>query len=379
MNQNHVMAITQTCTGCSACQAVCPIQAISMQYNQDGFLEPSVDETRCIQCGKCLNTCPLGKESPKIRQASYYGWHQEDAVCYKSTSGGAFRGFADKILEENGVVFGATYNQEFTEVIFSDSDSCLLEHLQKSKYIVSNPIGAFQKVKEQLESGRRVLFSGAPCQVAGLSRFLGKEYEKLITVDFVCGGMPSLRFWQEHLVMLEKKYGAKVKSVDFRSKRNGWGKGYLEIIFENGKTYFTRDYLDSFYHCFCDCHINVRNTCLDCEFHEKHFSDITIADFWGFHQLGIEGAQRGLSLIISNSEKGTAFVEGISNLYLQKMDNKYSDYAVAKLRRNEEEHQSRNAFFALAKSIGFERAAKKCCPATTVSHILKYIKLRLNR
>ncbi len=365
------------CTGCSACQSACSLGAISMKLNANGFYEPLLSENLCVKCGKCLKACPIGKASSNNRISSYYGCHTDPEVLYQSTSGGAFRALAGKVLEHHGVVYGALYNDDYSEVLFSSSDSEDLTKFQKSKYIVSNPEAIYKSIKEQLDAERFVLFSGAPCQVAGLTCYLNGKYDKLITVDFVCGGMPSLRFWQEHKCFLEKKYKSKIISVDFRSKRHGWGKGYLDIQFSNGKQYFKRDFLDSYYHCFYDEHISVRSSCLTCAFHDNHFSDITIADFWGYGNAGVSDVSKGVSLLVANSQKGDSLIQDTHDFHATLLDNRYSDYALHKSTPTEEELNRNLAFFTLSEKIGFEKAARAICPATVLAHIKQYVKLKL--
>ena len=377
MPNNILETPLSKCTGCSACQSACSLGAISMKLNVNGFYEPLLNEVLCINCGKCLKACPVGKTSFNNRISSYFGSHTNPDVLYRSTSGGVFRALADKILEQNGVVYGAVYNEDYSEVLFSDSDSCDPTKFQKSKYIVSNPQMIYKKVKEQLDADRFVLFSGAPCQVAGLTCFLNQKYDKLITIDFVCGGMPSLRFWQEHKCLLEKKYGSKINGVDFRSKRCGWGKGYLDIEFKNGKHSFKRDYLDSFYSCFLE-HISVRSSCLTCEFHDNHFADITIADFWGYANANVSDVSKGISLLVANSQKGVSLIQDTHDFHATVLKNCYSDYALTKSNPTDEELNRHRAFFDLSEKVGFEKAAKAMCPATVFAHIQKYIKNKLN-
>ena len=376
--QGHILDTCENqCTGCSACRAACSAGAITMTLNAEGFYAPQINGELCTGCGKCSRACPVGKPCPNERISSYYGSHTDPDVLYGSTSGGAFRAFADTVLAENGIVYGAVYSADLTEVLFSDSDAADVSAFQKSKYIVSNPQLVYREIKEQLDTGRTVLFSGAPCQAAGLVCFLGKPYDNLITVDFVCGGMPSLRFWQEHKKAMEKKAGAAMSRVDFRSKKHGWGKGYLEIRFQNGKEYFTRDFLDSYYHCFCDEHLSVRESCLDCAFRDRHFSDVTIADFWGYTAAGVTETRGGVSLLMANSEKGEALIRRADAFRLVPLDNRFSAYALKKAAPTEDERKSRADFFAAAQKIGFEKAAKKLCPATVTAHTKKYVLTKL--
>lgn len=375
---NTVEMMKDRCTGCTFCESSCPTQAITMTLNQQGYYEPLVDMEKCISCGKCLSNCPVDKDSGNRTIRSWYGWHKEESARNSSTSGGAVRAFADAVLQKNGVVFGAVYSEDFRSVQFGDSDHYPMEAIQKSKYTVSNPSGIFQQVKQQLDAGRQVLFTGTPCQVAGLKTYLSKQYENLMTVDFVCGGTASLRFWREHLKALEKKYGAPVSHVDFRSKRKGWGKCLLDVSFKNGKERSCREYLDVYYKCFVS-HYSVREICLSCPFSHCHYADITVADFWGYRQAGITQTDKGLSLVIANTTIGEKMVAEAENLEAYLIDNQWSAYAVGKSVVDPAQKEGRDMLFALAEKVGFEQAANKLYPATYFNHIIKWLKLKLKR
>lgn len=378
-NNNLKDLLNHPCTGCSACENACSVNAISMRLNEQGFYEPYISDDSCIHCGRCLKVCPVGKKNRNGEQIkSFYGSCSSLPDLANSTSGGAFFSLAKQTLLNGGVVYGVSFNNDFTNLLFLNSDECDLTKFQKSKYIVSTPLNKYREIKQFLDSGRRVLFSGAPCQVAGLHSFLGKEYPNLLTVDFVCGGMPSLRFWQEHIINLERKYGASLCEVDFRSKKKGWGKCYLEIHFTNGKRLFKRDYLDSYYNSFFS-YVSVRNSCLSCEFHNKHFSDITIADFWGYPKTMVNDVSKGLSLVFANNKKGENAVRSLDNFEINEIDNSFSQYALTTKIASSEDLIKQEEFFSLALSKGFENAAKKICPATFVRHIFKYLNLKIKR
>lgn len=179
---------------------------------------------------------------------------------------------------------------------------------------MSNPSGVYPKVKQELENGRYVMFSGTPCQNAGLTRYLGKEYDNLIKCDFVCGGMASLNFYQEYLDYISKKCNSSIQSIDFRPKDRGWGKQRIKIKFKNNKTYEKRSHLDYYFKCFANEHVSVRRTCLDCEYYSKHVSDITLADFWGYKAANVNKNKEGLSLIIVNTDKGKEYIEACNKI-----------------------------------------------------------------
>lgn len=366
------------CTGCSACAATCPVGAINMLLNEEGFYEPQIDNNTCINCKKCIIVCPSNCNDKYHMIDTFYGWHRRSAERDTSSSGGVFRALSDKVLSDGGIIYAATFSHDYKDVFFMDSDHIDIINLQKSKYIVSNPDGIFGNIKEMLVSKRKVLFCAAPCQIAGFMKYLGNErYDNLITVDFVCGGMPSVAFWHEHVDYLEEKYNSSIDYVDFRSKKNGWGKLYLDIRFKNGKKRICREYVDSYYNCFMSGHVSVRRTCLQCKFHDLHYSDITVADFWGYRNAGINMSKEGLSLILVNTELGLLTVNQSDMLEKCQLNPQYAMYAIEKLNTSETELKNRADFFSLAKVIGFEKAAKKLYPPTVYRHLLKFLKNRI--
>lgn len=364
------------CTGCSACEAVCPTKAITMSLNSEGFLEPVIDSDKCINCSKCKKECPLNAKIGENRKKAWYGWHKDKDVRFKSSSGGAFRALADDVLNAGGVVFGAVYTDNWRTVEISSTDEYEISELQKSKYTVSNPVGVYTRVKEELEKGRRVLFCSTPCQTAGLTAYLKKDYQNLLRCDFVCGGMASLDFYRKHLDLLEQRFNSKILSVDFRPKHKGWGKQQLRIQFENGKVYFMHNYGDSYFSCFAGAHASVRRTCLGCEFKALHVSDISLADFWGYKSAGIKKNKEGLSLIVANTNKGIEAVEKSENLYKELLDLKYTDYAFRSKSPVPSDVKRRDSFFATARKVGYESAAKPYY-GNKLKHILTYIKVKL--
>lgn len=376
-SEGTVETFVDRCTGCATCEAVCPTKAITMKMNEQGFYEPVVSHEKCFHCGKCINECPLKKKQGILRVATYYGKHKDKSVVLSSSSGGAFRGLAETVLAEGGMVFGAVYSPDNKEVLFSDTDRCDLKELQRSKYTVSNPSGIYIKIKEKLDSGRKVLFCGTPCQCAGLTSFLSKEYDNLIRCDFLCGGMASLKFYQEHLVTLEKKYESKIVSINFRPKKKGWGKHYLSVFFENGKELFVRDFCDAYFNCFVEEHVSVRKTCLDCEFRVFHVSDITLADFWGYKAAGVKKDKEGLSLIVANTNRGKEVIEKSTNLDIKQIDNSYSTYGFSGKIANVKKVRQQEQFFETVKELGFERTAEKLYPASMSNHAKKYVSSHL--
>jgi coenzyme F420-reducing hydrogenase beta subunit len=367
----NVLSMRNECTGCAACEYSCPVNAISMSLNQEGFYEPAIDSNKCINCGKCIRICPLNKKMIIPKKKTYYGWSMKQEIILNSSSGGVFRSLADHILDQKGVVVAAIYSDDWRSVVFCDTDAVSVERMQKSKYTVSNPEGVYRRIRKYLDQNRKVLFCGTPCQCAALEAIFGHDNENLISCDFVCGGMPSLSFYREHLDWLENKYKSVITNLDFRPKDWGWGRHRLKVQFENGKKYIRREFADSYFCCFADKKISVRETCYECPYRHYHRADITIADFWGYAAAGIEKNKYGISLIVANSDRGQFYVESMSDFDLHEMDEKFARYAFMPKAPIESKVKARRQLFELARQKGFEAAATELYDFSAAKHYVR--------
>ncbi len=293
----------KNCIGCTGCASVCPVRAIRMEYDQYGFLSPVIEEEKCIHCGKCLMVCPTQKEPesrviPDICYAAQAPKEEQE----KSTSGALFPLLARTVLDAGGYVSGAVYDKDFRVHHIVSNKVGDMESMRSSKYVQSNTTGVYRQIEELLEQGKPVLFSGCPCQVAGLRAFLQKEYDKLYTVDVVCHGVPSPKIYESYLEEFSQKYG-RIMEVDFRKKREfGWKTG-LYIRFEDGKAYSNKGY-EPYLFSFLNDWI-LRDSCYQCEFKERKYADITLGDFWGVAQLDESMDDgTGTSYVTINSVKG---------------------------------------------------------------------------
>ena len=307
---NKALKIPKNCTGCSACVSVCPCGAIEMKKDADGFFYPQIEKNKCVDCGKCASVCP---ETNKIsaaaeKTAAYAAFSNDDFIRKDSSSGGVFNQLADKILEEGGVVYGAAFSEDFCTV--KHTAVTVKEEMYKlrgSKYLQSRMNDTFLSVKKDLIKQKKVLFSGTPCQAAGLKAFLGKEYPNLVVVDFICHGVPSEKVWQKYLSEAQNRFSSPVKDADFRDKESGWKKFSLSLRFSNGSSTsekvtespYMRGFVSNLY---------LRKSCYDCKFKGSYYqSDITLADFWGVERLFPDlNDDKGISLVIVHSEKGEA-------------------------------------------------------------------------
>ena len=249
------------CTGCGACVSNCPKKALSLQYNEEGFYHPSVNEELCINCGACEKVChalnSVQPDTPSRNFTAYMVKSNDASIVAKSSSGGAFSLLADKVLKEGGVVWGARYNFDKERLEHCSTDDCSLDELRKSKYIESYMGDSFSKVRRQLQEGRKVMFVGTPCQVEGLTTFLSArkvDTNNLLLVRFVCHGVPSNKFFTEYKHYEETKRGSKMIRFDFRPKTRGWRNSDWQMWFANGHEEHNPYYHYYYYYCYSYFH-----------------------------------------------------------------------------------------------------------------------------
>ena len=205
------------CCGCGACMAVCPAAAIHMVWDREGFLYPRVDQEKCIDCKRCEKVCPLKQEEQTEQERLYLGVQaRDDAIRHTSSSGGMFQILAEYVFRRQGVVFGAAYTEDMRVLHREARNPAELERLKRTKYVQSNLRGVYRKIEAYLKKERWVLFCGTPCQVQALMLYLGQSYDKLLTADLVCYGVPSPGIWGDYVKHLEEKHGGKMTDFSFR-------------------------------------------------------------------------------------------------------------------------------------------------------------------
>ncbi len=302
----------EECCGCTACAAACPHDAIRMEPDALGFLYPRVEEDKCTWCGLCERVCQFGPDygrDGKLPAPAVYAARLNDgAQLARSQSGGAFYALAVEVLGSGGVVYGAGFTGHFHVSHKRVETLEGLEELRGSKYVQSDLRGVFRQVRGDLSAGRRVLFSGTPCQVAGLSSYVGKRLAAgLVTVDLVCHGVPAPAVWEDYLAYVEKKEGQECTGVNFRDKSFGWG---ADIHFETF-TFPTKSQTAATFRILFYEHFMLRDSCHHCPFTNlKRCSDITVGDFWGWDKVGKRfNDRKGISLVLVNSEKGRQLFE----------------------------------------------------------------------
>ena len=305
------------CSGCTACLSVCPKGCISMQEDEEGFLYPIVDDAVCIQCGKCVKVCPYShsefanKPEEEELALCYAAYNKNDEVRYQSSSGGMFRALADKIIADGGVVFGAAFDKDFlVEHTYAETLEGL-RPLMGSKYLQSRMGNSFGEVKRFLKEGKKVLFTGCGCQIAGLKRFLNHDDRNLVCVDLICHGVHSPRIWQSYLYSLFSD--DKVEYVNFRDKRTGQDNS--SVVIKGLKSQVCEKKKDFLYFKSWQYGLFTRPSCEVCPFKsDNRVSDITISDCWGFRKIAPElYDDKGLSSVVIHTDKGKLLFDAVAS------------------------------------------------------------------
>ena len=310
------ICVREKCTGCSACASVCPNNCIKLLPDEEGFLRPIIDEARCIYCDLCRKTCPINNSIPDdgIEPQTFAARIKDKNIRSRSSSGGLFSVFADQILEENGIVIAAGFDGSNQVVHKMCSDRSAIDELRRSKYVQSRIGTAFRDARDCLENGKKVLFCGTSCQIAGIKAYLGKEYDNLFTMDFICHGVPSPLAYNHYLVYLRKEYQSEIKEVNFRSKKRGWHTHSILVRFNDGREYCKSSSEDYFMRSFI-MDMNLRPSCYCCSFKKIHRkADITIADFWGAeYVMKSWDDDTGISIVFIHSDKGKNLFDSCAN------------------------------------------------------------------
>ena len=304
------------CCGCWACKNVCPVQCISMPEDAEGFRYPTVDKNKCINCHLCEKVCPIihaEADKPNEKQRAYLLQHKDKEVLLQSASGGAFTAIASWVIRQGGVVFGAAYDKDFQvthQYVETYED---LKIFRNSKYVQSYTGDALKQVKDFLKQGRMVCYSGTPCQLEGLLRYLRKPYDNLITIDVMCHSITSPKIFRMYVVEMKKKYGDDLSNIMFRDK-SPYGYKYSQMSAYKGRKQVYREgvdtdvYLRSF---FSD--VNVRPSCYDCKFKKQHhLTDFSIWDCFDVYKFSSKlDNDKGVTRILANTEKAQLILKEI--------------------------------------------------------------------
>lgn len=314
------LAQPNLCTGCTACAAICPKDCIAMMADENGFLCPVIDADKCVACGLCERSCPVMTplEKAENEPKAYAAYSKDESMRLESSSGGVFTEVAKAVLARGGAVFGAAYNERFEVVHICVECEADLAKLRGAKYAQSDLRGVFTQMKQRLDEGTEVLFSGTPCQVGGLKAFLRKEYENLITVDFVCHSVPSPMAWREYVkYRAEQDNGGRLpEAVNLRAKETGWSRYQYSSRFEytDGCAHVAKSGESLYMKLFVGNYIN-RESCADCQFKGySRVSDLTIGDFWGIWDIAPEmDDNKGTSVVLCQSDRGREMLDVLAD------------------------------------------------------------------
>lgn len=374
------------CCGCRACEQVCSRRAITMQIDEEGFYYPELNFSQCNSCGLCEKVCPISNSFSVLHQESkvYAVQNLDKETLKKSSSGAVFSVIAQKVLQADGVVYGAAFDEEMILSHIRISDVNDLSKLRGSKYLQSNTGNTFEQTKQDLKQGKQVYYTGTPCQIAGLRLFLRKDYDNLITSDLICHGTPSQKIFSTVLSQIEKEKQAKIVQYSFRDKAiNGWScSSSSSSIKKEEKTKYLPYNLNmqAYFNAFTAGHLFQR-VCYECPFSKaERVGDITLADYWGIRLYHPEfpNINEGVSLVLLNNEKAISFWNTCTdNVFQIESDIKKAQERNTNLREASPYSQEREIAYELAFNQ-YEIFRTKYLPPKALRHKLRfYIKFFL--
>ena len=370
------------CCGCTACSAICPVSCISMKADEEGFLYPEADAGKCVGCGLCEKACPVlhAGETPGTSADPEGAMvrSRDVKILKRSTSGGFLYPLCRYVVKQGGVVYGVSIEEGFviTHSRAEKTGDCV--RFLGSKYVQSRLGDIFRKVKKDLEDGRLVCFSGTPCQVHGLVRFLGKFYDNLILVDLVCHGVTSPELWKMYVDYMQEKHGSVLREAHFRSKKYGYNNSSMHLRFDDGDYYGTNR-IDPFLKTFFS-HIALRPSCYDCRFKTvKRVSDFTIFDGWNAEEEIGNHDDLGYTNVIVQSEKAKQILRELEpdlEIYpaqIRSIIPKGGGMTMNSARI----HPERKEFQEFLREQGFEAAVDRYLRITGLDHAIEKAKLAL--
>lgn len=368
------------CCGCNACVQCCPKQCITMVPDEEGFDYPTVNKNDCIDCGLCEKVCPVLNSGESKRPLKVYAAkNTNEKIRLKSSSGGVFTTLAEDIIRKGGVVFGVSFDKEWNAVHTYTEDIEGLSAFRGSKYVQSKIGSSYKEVKSFLKNGREVLFTGTSCQIAGLKNFLRKDYPNLLTIEILCHGVPSPKVWQRYLSEKKTQFQCNdICQISFRDKRNGWSQFHMVINFTNGNLYTAPFSTDTYFKGFLS-NLYLRPSCYSCKCKNgRANSDIVIADYWNINEALPEyNDNKGISLVLVNSQKGLSILNSLSTL----IDYKETGYEVCRGRNGGfleylPVHKKRPVFFKLLNQnkVSLSDSVEKCLKIKLSDRIINKIR-----
>lgn len=348
------------CSGCGACYNICPKNCISIELDEEGFYKYNVNSDLCINCGLCIKVCPSNGYKDivqKHKPLTYLCWNLDHVIRKQSSSGGIFTLLAEQVLDNKGIVFGVEFDKDLNARHVGITDRNGLSKFRGSKYIQSNTSQTFKEAKNALENGYKVLYSGTPCQIAGLYSFLGEDYENLITCDVICHGVSSKKVYRDILNYYEVRYKSKIIDIKYRDKKRGWNKSSVKITFESGKVISDIRDISLLAYGFAVGFINSK-TCSMC----KHSivprrADLTLGDYGAkdYKNYSEQDIKEGMSVVLINSIKGKKYFDLIkTSMYYELKTIELLLEVQKNIAQTNRLHPKRNVFFIEYKNKSFE-------------------------
>ncbi|WP_455581277.1 polysaccharide pyruvyl transferase family protein [Dysosmobacter sp.] len=366
-DRHPALADRTRCTGCGACASVCPRDAITMERDKEGFAYPRIHIDACVHCGRCTAACPaLHIREPRPLPAVFAAWNRDDGVRRDSTSGGVFSLLAEYILESGGVVFGAALDgqQHLRHIAcFRKED---LWRLRGAKYVQSDLGDCYREVKRWLQV-KPVLFSGTPCQVDGLYRYLGHRPENLTTCDLVCHGVPSPSVWEDMVRSIESRRRKTLQAVRFRNKVAGWKNSHFTVVYSDGSVDTAPLFATEFGRAFGRA-LFLRPSCYRCPYTSMNRTgDFTLGDFWGLRPEELpEQQEKGVNLLLVNTAHGSHLFDQLP-IAKQAFPPERAIAGNPRLASPTQQPADRAAFFAAYALEPFDQVRKKFCTLPPLS------------
>ena len=363
---------SSNCCGCGACQYVCPSMAINLVKDGEGYLYPQIDKDKCINCGLCFKSCAIQNDEANSKEynniQTYAVKHKDHVVRINSRSGGAFTALSDWILDNGGVVYGAMLDRSDHVKHFRATNKKERDLLRGSKYVQSHTEHIYSQIKDDLKLGKKVFFTGTPCQCASIAAvFNPKQYNNLHLCDFICHGIPSEKLLSDYLLWIEKKYHSEIIEFDFRDKKKFNWENHIEKIILKSKTIYSRRFANLFYNNCC-----LRPSCYTCKYTTiNRITDFTIGDYWGIKEIAPSFYDnKGISLVIIRSEKAKMIFEKIQE-FIDKIETTEYKLEHYNLYRPTEKPSKREDFWKDYFSKGFLYVSNKY-GGYDILHRIKY-------
>lgn len=366
------------CCGCTACYSACPKNAIRMVRDNEGFLYPEVDREKCVNCGMCKKVCPILNKAKlnEFKPKAYLFQNSNEEIRKDSTSGGIFTAIGEFVIKNNGIVYGASFDDNFVVNHIGIESVDDLSKFRKSKYVQSNQNNCFKEIKQYLDNGKLVCYSGTPCQVVGLRAYLRKDYENLILVDIMCHSVPSPLVFEKYKGYILKKTNAnKILNINFRDK-NKYGYKYSMMTVETDNGIYsqgidTDPYLRAF---FSD--VSIRPSCYNCHFKTmKRVSDLTIWDCFNINEIDKSfDDDKGTTRVLVQSEKGEKLLENLDNVRLKELDINIATKKVKEMTNSVNYNSKRKGFF---ENINDDNVFEKYYPTNFKTKINSFVRKTL--